>query len=96
MDNELKDRINDMDLPALKFLEKNLIDGTLKQYLRKKITLLDDKVCANCMSKVDPFQESFTLQFGQEDFRKQAHFCALDCMEYFIDGMKEKNNKKMN
>lgn len=95
MDNELKEIINNADLPALKFLERNLVEGTLKNYMRKKITLLDDKICANCMSKIDPFQESFTLQFGQDDFRKQAHFCALDCMEYFVDGLKEKSAKKM-
>lgn len=94
MDNELKEMINGADLPALKFLEKNLLDGALKQYLRKKITMLDERICANCMSKIDPFQESYTLQFGSDDFKKQAHFCAIDCMEYFVQGMKEKKGKK--
>jgi hypothetical protein len=41
-----------------------------------------------CNSKIEPHTNSFILVFGSDDCRKKAHFCAVDCMEYFIAHLK--------
>ncbi len=96
MNNELRDIINGADLETLKILEKNVAEGKrLKDVLRKKISAMDDKLCANCLNRIDPFSNSYTLHFGSDDFKKQAHFCAIDCMEYFLKNLKEMKGNKI-
>jgi hypothetical protein len=34
------------------------------------------------------------LIFGPKDFRKKASFCALDCLEYFIEKIKKEKKAK--
>jgi len=46
-------------------------------------------VCSVCQNRIDPDStNNYTLIFGPDDFKKKATFCALDCMEYFMNSLK--------
>lgn len=46
--------------------------------------------CTICNTKIDAQSLSnFTLIFGPDDFKKKATFCALDCMEHFLENLKD-------
>jgi hypothetical protein len=97
MNNELREIIDGADVETLKIIERNSVDGPLKDVLRRKITRVSGRYCTTCTNKIDPFSNSFTLHFGKDDFKKQAHFCALDCLEFFMASLKSMNeasNKK--
>lgn len=67
---------------------KKLVDDTMKE----KETI-HRKVCSECNAEINTeIQTSYTLIFGPSDFRKKATFCALDCLGYFLEQLKELNN----
>jgi len=49
-------------------------------------------VCAVCGDNVR--DDTYVLLFGPQSFRKQANFCAVDCLEYFLGKLKSLHNKK--
>ncbi len=64
---------------------KNLVDHHIKMIEKEH-----EAFCTTCMSPIDlDDTNTFTLVFGPEDFRKKATFCAIDCLEYFLAGLKE-------
>ena len=72
-------------------LEKGKID--LIKEIQEKIKELEkrhEKNCATCSNSLDPYNtNSYTVMFGQEDFKKKASFCGLDCLEYFLMHLKK-------
>lgn len=64
----------------LKKLVKEKIDETKRQH---------ETHCSICQSPIQPESTSnYTILFGPDSFKKKATFCALDCMEYFLSGLK--------
>ena len=91
--NKIMEKMNEEDLLRI---QKDLEAGNVHRVIKKK---LDDlyiekvnKVCPVCNSPIN--EESFTLFFGPKDFRKKASFCAFDCLEYFINQLKQKQLQK--
>lgn len=66
-----------------------LIKKRLRQINRGR-----QKVCVTCGNILEPFDNKFTLLFGPDDFQKRACFCALDCMEFFLNELKHKHQKE--
>lgn len=72
----------------LEKIENDIKAGVLQQKIRghyTKLAVQEQKVCAVCGMGTN---EGFTLVFGPADFRKKATFCAMDCLEYFIQHLK--------
>ena len=64
---------------------RDIVSGCLRE-----IEEAETRVCTNCGSKVNVDRaENFTLMFGPISMKKKASFCALDCLQYFFDNMKE-------
>jgi len=92
--NKLARLINELDEEDLDLIRKDLEAGNLDKLIRQKLMEKQDqelnKVCPVCQTRID--DESLTLIFGPKDFRKKANFCALDCLEYFIEKIKKEKN----
>jgi hypothetical protein len=64
---------------------RKLIEGEIR-----KSEAAHEKICSVCHNKIDPEDtNNFTLVFGPESFKKKASFCAIDCMEYFLNNLKK-------
>jgi hypothetical protein len=89
--NKLAKLIESLDEEDLKLIKKDLEAGNVERLIRKKLEEKKEtdfnKVCPVCQSQIG--DEGLTLIFGPADFRKKASFCALDCMEYFLDKIKQ-------
>jgi hypothetical protein len=62
---------------------KKLVSDQLHELEHQKMTS-----CATCGRALDDKNESFTIVFGPDDFRKKASFCELDCLEYFLTSIR--------
>ena len=81
--NELVNMKRDLDKGGLE-LDK-VISSKIKEELKKH-----NVYCTTCNARIDPYNTSnFTLIFGPDDLKKKATFCALDCMEYFLENLKD-------
>ena len=81
--NELVNMKRDIDKGGME-IEK-IIAQKIKDELKKH-----NVYCSICNAKIDPYSTSnFTLIFGPDDLKKKATFCALDCMEYFLENLKD-------
>ena len=48
------------------------------------------KFCITCSNSLDSYNtNNYTLIFGPDDFLKKASFCGLDCLECFLENLKE-------
>ncbi|MFO8015642.1 MAG: hypothetical protein R6U32_00915 [Candidatus Woesearchaeota archaeon] len=81
--NELVNMKRDIDKGGTEI--EGLISRKLKEEIKKH-----DVRCTTCQARIDPYSTSnFTLVFGPEDLKKKATFCALDCLEYFLENLKD-------
>ena len=90
--NKLAEIINSLNYEDLKKIEMDLNGGHISKLLRKRLEHFEktSKVCPVCYKEIVDDSEAFTLIFGPPDFRKKASFCALDCLEFFINQIKNK------
>ncbi len=64
-----------------------LIDNRLKEETKKR-----NEFCAVCASKIDSSSETrFSMTIGPEDFERKVSFCAMDCLQYFLEEMKKRD-----
>lgn len=93
--NKLARILENLDEKDLALLKKDLEAGNIEKLINKKIQEKKEanfnKVCPVCQAPIGA--ESLTLIFGPTGLRKKASFCALDCLEYFLN--KIKTDKKM-
>lgn len=90
----VRDIIDSIDEEDLYKMQADLSKGGI--YLKK---MIDDKLkaiehkkrgfCSTCGNPLDEKYKTFTLLFGPEDFKKKASFCEIDCLEYFLAGLKK-------
>jgi hypothetical protein len=94
--NKLNDMINSMNYEDLKKIERDLNEGHISKLINTRLKKIDQnkKICPICYKDIMEGEEAFTLTFGPSDFKKKASFCALDCLEFFISQMREKEIKK--
>ncbi|MBN2421184.1 hypothetical protein JXB27_02800 [Candidatus Woesearchaeota archaeon] len=55
---------------------------------------INARVCATCGNQLNPGTKTLVLHFGPEDFKKKASFCAFDCLEFFLNHLKQIELKK--
>ena len=87
--NELMRFKTDLDTGAV------TLKKTLEEKIKKKLKE-HEKICSTCSNNLNFYKaNNYTLIFGPDDFKKKASFCGLDCLEYFINKMKDmKSNKE--
>jgi hypothetical protein len=95
MNNNMNNKmIDEMPLEELKKIEKDIKEGRFLAAIERRIkSLSETKICAVCGEKVSE-DRCFVLFFGPSDLRKKAHFCALDCLQYFTDHIKAEGENK--
>ena len=100
MARKFEEVIDILDYGELMRFKNDLDTGavTLKKALEEKIKKKlkeHEKVCATCSNTLNFYKtNNYTLVFGPDDFKKKASFCGLDCLEYFINKMKDMKEKK--
>jgi hypothetical protein len=97
MEMRFKDLINNLDHDELLALRKDLQKGSIgiKKVIEEKIRDNErgrERYCAVCDKKLDIYTANYTLLFGPDDFKKRASFCAIDCLEYFTNYLKDLKN----
>jgi hypothetical protein len=94
---QIKDIILNLSIDDLKTLRDDLKTQNFTLKLINEIIEKHEqsnKVCASCGSQIDPFSQSkMVLTFGSPYFERRAHFCADDCMRYFLDKYKKVKDK---
>ncbi len=79
-----------MSVEELKNFEDEIRKGKIKELINQKSQQTEQKTCAVCGEKFEKIT-GLSIEFGSPEFRRRAHFCAMDCMEYFLESMKKKN-----
>jgi hypothetical protein len=102
MKYKLRDMLDTIEEEDLYKMRQDLSKGGI--YLKK---LIDEKLkenevskggfCITCGEDLAKKPTSYTLLFGPEDFKKKAAFCEIDCLEYFLGGLRktEKESQKI-
>ena len=89
--NRLAKLIESLDETDLKLIKKDLEFGNIEKLVDRKLKEREEtdfnKVCPVCQTPIG--EENLTLVFGPKGLRKKASFCALDCMEYFLNKIKK-------
>jgi hypothetical protein len=89
--NRLAKLIESLDDNDLKLIKKDLEEGNIERLISKKLQEKKEidfnKVCPVCQSPIG--EGNLTLIFGPNGLRKKASFCALDCLEYFLNRIKQ-------
>ena len=92
----LRDIIDSLDYYELKKIEKDLTEGGqhLRRFVQEQVKKREHKhetICVNCHSEINQQSAStYTLVFGPSDFLKKASFCGTDCLEFFLERLKQK------
>ena len=101
MRRKFREIVEELDHDDLTRLHKDLHDGSgeyIKEVISDKIRELEEaeqRICAVCGNQINPYYvNDFCLHFGPRDFKKRAYFCALDCLEYFINKLKSFGSDK--
>jgi len=76
--------IEEMTNEELEMFERDLKDGVIHKYIerKKEFFKIKDKTCPVCGNFVE--EDCFVLIFGDPSIRKKAHFCGIDCLDYFL------------
>ncbi|MBW2990618.1 hypothetical protein KY348_02845 [Candidatus Woesearchaeota archaeon] len=95
--NKLTRLIDNLSEKDLKLLKKDLETGNIEKLINRKLQEKREedfnKVCPVCQSSIK--EESLALIFGPAGLRKKASFCALDCLEYFLNKVKQTKEKRL-
>lgn len=86
--NKLAKIIKTLSFEELKKLELDYTTGNLKRLIQQQLQTRKQnnyRICPICYTKISKDKEKYNLTFGPPDFKKQAFFDELDCMEFFIE-----------
>ncbi|MFA6089678.1 MAG: hypothetical protein WC755_07490 [Candidatus Woesearchaeota archaeon] len=96
--SRIKEIIGALPISDLKILREDmtnnhyslkLIDEIIEKFEQSK------KVCAACGTSIDPYSdEKIVITFGPQGLERKGHFCAYDCMNYFMEKYKKNNLEK--
>ncbi len=91
----VREVIEFLDYDELLKLRKDLDNGGLHllKLVNRRIKDLETQhrlSCSTCGAELESDKpNNYTLVFGPYDFRKRASFCGVDCMEQFIQKLKD-------
>jgi hypothetical protein len=94
--NKLPQLIENMTYSDLLALQKDLRVGNLDRLISKRmedIKPTQTKCCPVCNISVSQ-DTHLTLIFGPADFRQKASFDGPDCLIYFLDQIRKKEEKE--
>ena len=95
--NKLAKLIENLSEEDLRLIKKDLEAGNIERLINKKLQEKREedfnKVCPVCQTPVG--EENLILIFGPKGLRKKASFCALDCLEYFLNKIKQEKEKRI-
>ena len=95
--NRLAKLIESLDQEEIKLIKKDLETGNIDKLISKKLEQVREtdmnKVCPVCQSNIE--EDNLTLVFGPKGLRKKASFCAIDCLEYFLNKIKEDRKSRV-
>jgi hypothetical protein len=95
MAKKFEDVMDVLDYGELLRFKSDIDSGaiTLKKLIEVKIKMKlkeHEKTCSTCSNDLKFYRpNNYTIVFGPDDFKKKASFCGLDCLEYFINKLKE-------
>ncbi|MEM0230784.1 MAG: hypothetical protein QXW00_04440 [Candidatus Woesearchaeota archaeon] len=101
MQKKLRELIEEVNYEDLYKMKADLEQGGihLKKLVEKKIKDIESeniKVCATCGNAINLLtSRSYTLIFGPPDLKKRAHFCGIDCLEYFVQNLKQAEKERI-
>jgi hypothetical protein len=101
MKKGLRDVADELSYEELVKIRKDLDSGGLhlRAFIDSKIKAIEKdevKTCVVCGATLNPhYIDDYSLIFGRFDFKKRAWFCGLDCLNFFIKGMNEKEKDKL-
>jgi len=89
--NKFNKFLDELSQDELDLFERDLKEGYINKYIdrKKEFFKLKDKVCPVCGNIVE--DDCFVLIWGEPTIRKKAHFCGIDCMDYFVHNFLGKN-----
>lgn len=91
--NKIIHVLNKMTYDDLQEVRQELVAGKVRTYIDRRLEKIEQrgmKSCPVCGGQVDiSKKEHLALDFGSPDFRKRAHFDAIDCLEYFLARIKD-------
>jgi hypothetical protein len=87
--NKLAELIRSLPASDVQLIKQDLEEGNLGRVITERLAELEmpQKVCPTCGSPLAD-DAPYVLFFGKA-VRKKARFDALDCLEFFIDDLKE-------
>lgn len=87
---DILDKLEERDL---ELFEKDLKEGYVQKYIerKKEFFKVKDKSCPVCGNSVK--EDCFVLIWGEPSIRKKAHFCGIDCLNYFLEHFIQKKIK---
>ncbi len=80
--------IEEEDLYKLQYDLKSNQGLVLQKLIDDKIKAIENQkrqFCAVCGTDLKGKDNTLTLLFGPDDFRRKGSFCEIDCMEYFVN-----------
>jgi len=98
VDQKLREFVSSLKYEEVLDIQQDLAVGGIrtKKIIKEKIKEFNTthrKTCSICFNQIQPEStENYTILFGPESFKKKATFCALDCMFYFLQQLKEIKN----
>ena len=83
------DFIEGMNKEELRKLHDDLLNNKIQEQVNVRLAQMEERqtVCPVCNNNPGP--AGLTLIFGPVDLRKKATFCGYDCLEYFLNILKE-------
>lgn len=95
MDKKFGDFVSSLKYDEVLDIKQDLSSGAtrVKKIINQKIKDFENnhrKLCSVCFNQINPNHTStYTLVFGPADFKKKATFCALDCLNYFLQHLEQ-------
>lgn len=95
MKKKLRDIMEYVDYDDLLKMKEDLTMGGIHLFQLVDQQIEQEKMkhafsCCICNAKIEGESvNNFTLLFGPEYIKRRATFCAIDCLEYFINNLKD-------
>ncbi len=94
-DKKIRDILDWIETAELYKLLRDVEHGGIhiRRLIEQKLderNLTHKEVCSNCAGPIDLTNtNTYTIIFGPHDLRKKATFCGMDCMESFLESIKD-------
>lgn len=86
----MQEFLDKLDYDDVMLLKEHSSNGKIEDLIMKRAKEVQTKArpCPTCSAVLEK-DKSIVLQFGPKDFRKEARFCGVDCLMYFLQNMKD-------